>query len=265
LSGVESLLLYLAVGAFAGFVAGLLGVGGGLIIVPALVFGFRAHGLAEANIVHLAIGTSLATIVATSASSMWAHHRHGAVRWPVFRRLTSGLVAGALLGAAIADLMPSQKLRIFFGVFELLVAVQMALQLQAAPYRELPGVVGMSATGTVIGGLSAVVGIGGGTLTVPFLTWCNVSIRQAVATSSACGFPIAIAGALGYVIAGWNEADQPALSSGYVYWPAFGGIVAASMLLAPFGAKMAHRLPTVILRRVFAGFLALLGIRMLIG
>jgi hypothetical protein len=260
---VSALLLYLVTGAFAGLVAGLLGVGGGLIIVPALVFAFRGFGFADDSLVHLAIGTSLATIIVTSVSSMHAHHRRGAVRWEIFRRLTPGISLGALLGAVIADALPSQALRVVFGVFELLVAAQMAFNVNAVAHRQLPPPLALTGVGTVIGGVSSVVGIGGGTLTVPFLAWCNVVLRQAVATSSACGLPIAIAGAVGFVVTGWNEPTLPAGSSGYLYWPAFAGIAAASLFFAPLGAKLAHTLPTQILRRVFAVFLAVLGLRML--
>jgi uncharacterized membrane protein YfcA len=260
---LEYFLLYALTGAFAGFAAGLLGVGGGLIIVPALVFAFTAQGLAPSVLVHLAIGTSLATIVVTSISSMRAHHRHGAVQWKVFRQLTPGIVVGALIGAAIADALPSQQLRMIFGVFELLVAVQMGVAWRTSPHRDLPGTWGLHGAGTVIGAVSSVVGIGGGTLTVPYLVWCNVGMRQAVATSSATGFPIAVAGAIGFVATGWYEAALPPLASGYLYWPAFAGIAATSLLFAPIGARLTHQLPVPVLKRVFAVFLAILGVRML--
>jgi uncharacterized membrane protein YfcA len=228
---------YLALGAFAGTVAGLLGVGGGLIIVPALVFLLGQQGI------NIAIGTSLATIVITSVSSTWAHHRHGAVQWPVFARLSPGIVIGALLGAVIADYMSAILLRQVFGVFELLVAVQMAMGARPDAHRAVPAKAEMFGAGSVIGGISSVVGIGGGTMTVPFLVWCNVSMRKAVATSAACGLPIAIAGASGYILTGWNESTLPEWSSGYVYWPAFAGIVIMSVIFAPLGAYLAHRLP----------------------
>lgn len=262
---MEILFIYLAVGAFAGVVAGLFGVGGGLIIVPVLVLLFQRWGFADGVLMHLAIGTSLATIVLTAISSMRAHHRRGAVDWPVFRRLTPGIAVGALLGAVIADFMPAQALRLFFGVFELAVAAQIGLNLMASPHRRLPGGVGMSAAGVVIGALSAVVGIGGGTLTVPFLVWCNVALRKAVATSSATGLPIAVAGAVGFVLTGWNAPDLPPGSTGYLYWPALAGIAAASLVFAPLGARLAHTLPVDTLRRFFAIFLAVLGVRMLLG
>jgi hypothetical protein len=260
---MTALALYLLLGAFAGTVAGLLGVGGGLIIVPVLAFLFAGQGMPEAAVMHMAIGTSLATIVLTSISSVRAHHRHGAVRWPLFIGLTPGIVGGALLGALIADFTPSSGLRVFFGIFELGVAAQMALGARPKPQRTTPGRPGMTAAGSVIGAVSAVVGIGGGTMTVPFLVWCNVPIRNAIATSAACGLPIAVAGAVGFVATGWNEPGLPAWSSGYVYWPAFTGIAAASMLFAPLGARLTHTLPAELVKRVFAVFLAVLGIRML--
>ena len=262
---MEPLIIYLLVGAFVGIMAGLLGVGGGLIIVPALVLVFHRQGVADAVIMHLAIGTSLASIVLTSISSMYAHHRRGAVHWPAFRGLTPGIVIGALAGAAVADLMPGHALRVFFGVFVLVVAVQIAFNLMASPHRQLPGKPGLAAAGGAIGVVSSIVGIGGGSLTVPFLVWCNLSIRAAVATSSACGFPIAVAGAAGFVLAGWNARGLPPFSSGYVYWPAQLGIALASVAFAPLGARLAHTLPTDILRKLFALFLAVIGVRMLIG
>lgn len=262
---MEALLIYLAVGAFAGTIAGLFGVGGGLVIVPVLVFVFKTQGVSEAIMVHLAVGTSLATIVFTSISSVLAHHRRGAVRWPVFRALAPGIVIGALAGAAIADAMPTAVLRSFFGVFELSVAAYLWWDRPPAPHRGLPGAAGMNATGGAIGTVSSIIGIGGGTLTVPFLVWCNVPMRAAVATSAACGLPIAVAGAIGFVITGWNHPALPADASGYLYWPAFAGIVAASILFAPLGARLAHALPVARLRRGFALLLAVLGVRMLIG
>ena len=260
---METLALYLLLGACVGVVAGLFGVGGGLIIVPALLFIFHANGIAPDVIMHLAIGTSLATIVFTSISSVRAHHKRGAVRWDVARRLTPGIVIGALVGAVIADAMPAPVLRIFFAVFELTVAGLLWWNHQPAAHRGLPGTVGMGVAGGVIGAVSSIVGIGGGTLTVPFLTWCNVHLRQAVATSSACGLPIAVAGALGFLIMGWNETQLPAWATGYIYWPAFAGIGTASVLFAPLGAKLAHALPVTTLRKFFALFLAALGVRML--
>lgn len=262
---METLILYLLLGALAGTLAGLLGVGGGLVIVPVLTFVFRSQGFAEAFIVHLAVGTSLATIVFTSISSVRAHHKRGAVLWPVVRQLTPGIIAGSLLGAAIADAMPAAALRIVFGVFELAVATEMAFGRKPSPHRQLPALPGMFATGSVIGSVSAIIGIGGGTLTVPFLTWCNVAMRNAVATSAACGLPIAVAGTAGFVVTGWNEPGLPEWSTGYVYWPALLVIALATVVFAPLGARLAHALPATALKKFFAVFLAFLGVRMLIG
>ncbi len=258
----ELLLVAAALGVFAGLVAGLLGVGGGLIIVPVLALLFERAGYGP--VMHLAIGTSLATIVFTSIASVRAHHRHGAVRWPVFFRLTPGIVAGALLGAAVADRLPTDALRLFFGLFELFVAVQLTLDLRPKPQRRLPGSLGMGLAGAVIGGVSAIVGIGGGTLTVPFLVWSNVAMREAVATSAACGLPIAVAGAFGFMLAGRDATGLPPGSLGYVHLPSLAAIVATSILFAPLGARLAHRLPARTLKRIFALLLFVLAVRMLV-
>lgn len=260
---LPDLTLYLAVGAFAGTLAGLFGVGGGLVIVPVLAFTFTRAGIGGDALMQLAVGTSLATIVVTSISSVHAHHRRGAVLWWLVYRLAPGIVIGAWLGALIADWLPSRGLARVFGVFELAVAVQMGLGLRPAPQRGLPGRVGLFAAGGGIGAFSALVGIGGGSLTVPFLSWCNVAMRNAVATSAACGLPIAIAGAVAFAVTGWGEPGLPAGSTGYLYWPAIGGIVAASALFAPLGARLAHALPGDQLKRLFALFLAALGVYML--
>lgn len=261
---METLLLYLLLGAFAGVLAGLFGVGGGLVIVPVLVFIFQSQEVSGSLIMHLAIGTSLATIVVTSLSSVRAHHRREAVLWPIVGRLTPGIIAGALLGAALADFIPSDSLRLLFGVFELLVAVQLGLAARVAPRRPLPGWPGTSLAGVLIGSVSSAIGIGGGTLIVPFLAWCSVSLRHAVAAAAAGGLPLALAGSVGFMMTGWHEAQLPAWSSGYVYWPAFAAIATASVLFAPLGARLAHALPVMVLQRTFALFLAALGVRMLV-
>ena len=262
---MTSLSIYLLLGAFVGVVAGLLGVGGGLIIVPVLIILFQSFNFFPEVITHLAVGTSLATIVLTSISSVRAHHFHGAVLWSVFWKLTPGIVVGTLLGALLASFISSVALKNFFGFFELAVALQMGLQLRPDASRMLPGQIGMSLAGSVIGLFSALVGIGGGSLSVPFLVWCNVSAQRAVATSSACGLPIAIAGSIGFMLTGWQNSLLPAGSSGFIYWPAFVGIVVTSILTAPLGARLAHRLPASSLKRVFAVFLAILGVRMLLA
>ncbi len=255
---------YAALGAFAGVLAGLLGVGGGLVIVPVLVWLFQEQGISQALQMHLAIGTSLATIVATSLSSIRAHHRRGAVLWPVVKQLVPGILLGTWIGAQVVHWLPAATLHLLFGCFELLVAAQLALELSAAPHRQLPNWPGMIGAGTVIGYVSALVGIGGGVLTVPFLTWSNIPMRQAVATSAACGFPIALAGSLAFTFTGWSVTDLPAGSWGYVYSPALLGVAGASVLTAPLGAWLAHNLPSQLLKRFFSLFLVVLGIRMLL-
>ena len=259
------LITYLVLGAFSGTMAGLLGVGGGLIIVPVLAWLFTSNGVAPAIIMHLAIGTSLGIIVVTSVSSVRAHHHHGAVQWTVFRQLTPGIIVGALAGAAIADVLTSDVLRIVFGLLVLVIAAQMGFGRNPSAHRRLPGAAGMSVSGTVIGSVSALMGIGGGSLTVPFLSWCNISLRQAVATSAACGLPIAVAGTAGFVVMGWNEDMLPDKAFGYVYLPALVSVIITSMLFAPVGARLAHRLPVTTLKRVFAIFLVLVGLNMLWG
>ncbi len=261
---MTTLAAYLLIGVFAGTTAGLLGVGGGLVVVPLLAWIFLANGFPAELIMQFAVGTSLATIVVTSVSSLLAHHRRRGVLWPVFGRLTPGVVVGALVGAAVADAMPSDGLRVFFGVFELLVAAQLGMGISPGPQRALPGSMGQAGAGGVIGVISALVGIGGGTMTVPFLVWCNVPMRHAVGTSAAAGLPISAAGAFGFAITGLDQSAPP-WSLGYVYLPAFAGIVVTSAAFAPLGAKLAHSLPTPVLKRVFAVFLAVVGAKMLIG
>jgi len=258
------LIAYLALGTLAGILAGLFGIGGGIVIVPGLYFLFLAQGFSEQICMHLAVGSSLASVVFTSMSSASAHHRRDSVHWTAVRGLTPGILAGAALGAALADLISERGLRLAFGLFEIVVAVQLLYGFKPAPHRDLPrrGVLGL--TGAVIGMVSALLGIGGGTLTVPFLLWCNVSMHSAVGTSAACGLPIALAGALGFVITGWDGAGLPHWSSGYLYWPAVTAVAGGSVLLAPLGARLAHTLPVVSLKRLFALLVAVVGIRILI-
>ncbi|MBA1149007.1 sulfite exporter TauE/SafE family protein [Ectothiorhodospiraceae bacterium WFHF3C12] len=262
---MEALLIYLAAGIVAGLASGLFGIGGGLIIVPVLLFAFGLADVDPAISMHLALGTSLMTIVVTSASSLRAHHRLGGIMWPVFRPLAVGLVVGAVGGAQIAGALPSETLQYVFAVFVLIMAARMALGGQPPAHRRLPGTAGLVSTGGVIGVISSIVGIGGGSLSVPFLVWCGTEMRKAVGTSAACGFPIAVSGAAGYVIAGWGAGNLPAWSTGYVYWPAFAGIAVASVLLAPVGAKLAHRLPQNVLKRIFAAFLVIVGLRLILA
>jgi hypothetical protein len=257
--------LYLALGAFAGLLAGLLGVGGGLVIVPVLAALFMQQGVASEVIMHLALGTSLASIVFTSLSSIRAHQQHGAILWPPFRQLTPGILLGAALGGWVAGIMTTAWLKPLFGIFELLVALHMLLSIQPRAHRSLPGKLSMTGAGSVIGLVSALVGIGGGTLTVPLLVWHSVALRQAIATSAACGLPIAVAGSLSYIANGWGQPLLPAHTLGYLHVPALLGIVTSSMLFAPLGAKLTHSLPVSLLKKIFGGFLLLLAIKLLLS
>ncbi len=260
---LQEVLIFLALGMVAGLSAGLFGVGGGLIIVPTLLWVFKSAGIDSSVVMHLAIGTSLATIIVTSLSSVYAHNKRKAVLWNLVVMLTPGIVLGAWLGAAIADMLSTLWLQRVFAVFVLSVAIHLGLDMDFGRHRDLPGRVGMAVAGSIIGMVSSIVGIGGGSMTVPYLHWNRVDIRNAVATSSACGLPIAIAGTLGFVVAGWGEDALPSGSSGYVYWSAMPWIVVASFIFAPMGARLAHSLPTKILRRLFALLMFVIGVKLM--
>ncbi|SFM74378.1 sulfite exporter TauE/SafE family protein [Marinobacter zhejiangensis] len=255
--------IYLALGALAGTLAGLFGIGGGLVIVPVLIFSFGLQGVDPGVAVHLAVGTSLATIVFTSISSVRSHHARGGVRWDVFRPMTAGIVVGAMIGAWTASMLSGRALELIIGVFVILVALKMLLGVNPKPGRDVPGNVGLGGAGAGIGWASAIFGIGGGTLTVPFLSWCNVRMQQAVGTSAACGLPIAVAGAATNIATGWGNAQLPEMSVGYIYLPALLGIVLTSVLFARFGANLAHRLDANLLKRIFAVMLLIVGTRFL--
>ncbi|PAV26022.1 hypothetical protein C8D92_10148 [Tamilnaduibacter salinus] len=256
--------IYLCLGALAGTLAGLFGIGGGLIIVPVLIVSFGLLGVAPEIAPHLAVGTSLATIVFTSISSIRSHHVRQGVRWELFRPMSVGIVLGAALGAWTASMLSGADLELIIGVFVILAALKMLFDLKPAPGRDVPGHSGLAMAGGGIGWASAIFGIGGGTLTVPFLSWCNVRMQQAVGTSAACGLPIAVAGALANVATGWSVADRPEWSLGFVYLPALVGIVLTSVVFARFGAALAHRLDPVLLKRIFALVLIVVGLRFLI-
>lgn len=259
-----SVLVYLALGACAGVLAGLFGIGGGLVIVPVLIISFGFQGISEGVATHLAVGTSLATIIFTSLSSMRSHHVKKAVRWDLFRPMLVGILAGAAIGAWTASLMAGESLQALIGVFVILVAVRMLLDRPPKPGRATPGAVGLGVAGAGIGWASAIFGIGGGTLTVPYLSWCNVPMPSAIGTAAACGLPIAVAGALANVVVGWQAEALPAYSLGFVYLPALLGIVMTSVICARFGAELAHRLEVRLLKRFFAVFLLVVGVRFLI-
>jgi uncharacterized membrane protein YfcA len=205
----------------------------------------------------------LAVMIITSSSSLFAHHKHGAVQWPLFAKMASFIVVGSLIGAYVASRIASDHLKLVFGVVEVLISIQMYFEFRPEPKRTLPGLAGLAGVSSSIGFISAIVGIGGGTMMVPFLTWCNVTIHKAVATSAACGLPIAIFGTLGFMVLVPSVSDLPEGSLGFVYLPAFFGIAIASIIVAPLGARLAHQLSTQKLRRLFALFLFAVGLAML--
>ena len=256
---------YLAIGVAVGFFAGLLGIGGGIIIVSALALMFAAHGFPEQYVMHLAVGTSLAAIVSGSWSSFRTHHRHQAVDWDVVRRMTPGLLAGVLGGAIVARFLSTAFLKYFFLAFMLLIISQMVVNLRPKATRDLPGTAGLAAVAIFIGACSSLFGGGAAAIGVPFLTWCNMTAHRAIGTVAAMGFPLSIAGTIGYVAAGWNVAELPRWSLGFVYLPAFVGISITSALVAPYGARLAHQLKGATLRRIFALFLILTGIKVAIS
>lgn len=254
---------YLVLGTFGGFVAGLFGVGGGLTLVPFLYMLFSAQHFPPEHVMHLALGTSMATIVFTSISSMRAHHAHGAVRWDIVKTMAPGLVLGTFGGSLVAGQVPTGPMTAIFVVIVYYASGQMMLDFKPRAHRQMPGGAGRFLAGGIIGVISSLVAAGGGFLSVPFMLFCNVAIHNAVGTSSALGFPIAVAGAVGYLVAGSGEAGLPEFTLGYIYLPAFFGIVVMSITMAPFGARLAHRLPVKKLKRAFGAFLALLATKML--
>lgn len=262
---MEILILYAGIGIVAGLMAGLLGVGGGVVIVPLLVGTFSAQGMPLEHVQRLAVGTSLATIIFTAISSGLSHHLREAVMWPVVQRLATGIVIGTLGGSCVAARLPTATLQLIFAIFLVFVAVQMLLDRQPRATHRLPGVAGLSGVGAGIGLLSSLVGVGGGALTVPFLSRCNVPMHLAIGTSAVVGLPIAVAGTVGYIINGWSQPTLPPGSLGYVYIPALIGIAGASAAVAPMGARLAHQLPTRPLKRGFAVFVALVAVRMVVG
>jgi uncharacterized protein len=257
------ILAYLLLGLLTGFLAGLFGIGGGAVMVPVLTVLFAGQGFSDNILVHLALGTSLATIIPTSIASLRAHHQHGAVLWPAVQGLAPGIVLGTFSATFLAAILPPAPLAIFFCFFMAFVAVQMIINRKPSPARELPGLIGLSGVGAGIGAVSALVAIGGGTMTVPFLAWCNVRLQTAIGTSAAVGLPIALAGTLGYLLNGWGSAGLPEHALGFVYWPAVLTMALASLFSAPWGARLAHRLPVATLKKLFAALVILLALQML--
>jgi len=254
----------LVLGVFAGFAAGLLGIGGGMLLVPFLTLLLSWQGLPEQLVVHAAIATSMAAILFTSLSSVISHHKKGAVRWPLVMQFVPGILLGGLLsGGAVFAVLKTAWLALVFALFVGYSAVQMLRNKKPKASRQMPGPMGVGAVGAGIGFVSGLVGAGGGFVSVPYMAWCNVPLHGAVATSAALGFPIALANSVGYIISGMQQHDLPPGMFGYIYWPALLLLVACSVVTAPFGAAAAHKLPVGVLKRVLAYLLFVLACYML--
>lgn len=254
---------YLGLGVVAGLLGGMLGVGGGIVVVPALIWIFKQEGIQPEVLTHLAIGTSLASIVFTSLSAIKAQQKRGAIDWAVVRLLVPATLIGGLISGYLAGFIPAGTLKMIFSVFLLVVSLQLLTKWQPAAHWTLPGPKGLWGVGLGIGSLSAMMGIGGGTISVPFLHACNVDMKRAIAISTTLGFPIALFGATGFVLSGWHHPDLPALSLGYVNLPVLFAVGGASMLVAPLGVRLAHHLPVAKLKRAFGILLLLVALQML--
>ena len=257
--------LYLATGLFTGFLSGLLGIGGGLIIVPILSFIFLHLGFPVAFIMHMALGTSLGVIVITSIASSRAHHSHQNVDWVIVKKIALGIMLGAFLGSLVAAKFDASLLKALFVIYVFLAAFQILSNYTPNPARILPRRPALDCVGAFIGWVSSFVGIGGGTLTVPFLIYCNVNTKRAIGTSSAIGLPIAIAGTIGYMVSGLHFAYLPSPSIGFIYLPAFIIIALASLISAPLGALLVQKLAVKKLKKIFALLLIVIGLSMLLS
>ncbi|BBP05055.1 UPF0721 transmembrane protein [Sulfuriferula plumbiphila] len=252
-------------GGVAGLLGGMLGVGGGIVVVPALIWIFRRAGVQPDVLTHLAIGTSLAAIIFTSLSAIRAQQKRGAIDWAVVRLLVPATLIGGLVSGYLAGFIPAATLKMIFSVFLIVVSLQLLAKWQPASHWTLPGPKGLWGVGLGIGSLSAMMGIGGGTISVPFLHACNVDMKRAIAISTTLGFPIALFGAAGFVLSGWHHAGLPAWSLGYVDLPALLAVGATSMAVAPLGVRLAHHLPVARLKRAFGILLLLVALQMLFG
>jgi uncharacterized membrane protein YfcA len=256
-------LTYAALGVFVGFFSGLLGIGGGSMIVPILGLTFVAFGFPAEQVMHLALGTSLAAILLASASGAREHHLHGAVRVDILRGLTPGILAAGLVAGAVVRFAPVPLLKYFFLAFVSYVTIQILFGRRPSKFRPMPGRGGLFAVGALIGGASGLAGVGGAMISVPFMTAWGVAFHAAIGTSTAISFMVAVAGTLGYAIAGFTDHGMPAWTLGYIYVPALVGISVTSVLVAPWSARLAHRLPVPILKKVFAVFLLALAVKLI--
>lgn len=255
--------VYLVLGVFVGIMAGLLGVGGGVVLVPILDIALPYEGINETVIHHMALATSMGSIMFTSVSSARSHNKRGTVRWDIVKAMTPGLLLGTLAGTFVVSGIPTKPLKIIFAVFLSYTSIQMILDMKPKASFHLPGNLGLLLAGGCIGVISSFVGIGGGALIIPFLVMCNVPMLNVIGASAAMGFPIAIAGTAGYIYNGWGNAALPDYSLGFIYLPALVGLVITSMLAAPYGVKLSHSLPVKTLKKCFGIILAAMAIRMI--
>ena len=256
--------MLLLCGSISGFLAGLLGIGGGMILVPFMIVVFNHLGFSQSVIVHMAIATGMATILFTTSSAIWAHHKHNSIDWKLVAAFSPGLVFGGLIGGSeLFEALKTSWLSLFFAIFIIYSSVQMLINKKPKPGRDLPGPLGLFSFGALAGALASLVGAGGAFITIPFMLWCNVKPHVAMASSSGLGFPIAAAATLGYMYGSWGDPNLPAGSLGFVYLPAVACIVVVSVFTAPFGAKLARKLNVSQLKRVFGLMLFLLAAFML--
>ena len=249
---LSDILMLLLCGGIAGFLAGLLGIGGGMILVPFMILVFNHLGFNQEVIVHMAIATGMATILFTTSSAIWAHHKHGSIDWKLVAALSPGMIFGGLIGGSeLFEALKTSWLSLFFAIFIVYTSIQMMLNKKPKAGRDLPGSMGLFSFGGFAGALASLVGAGGAFITVPFMLWCNVKPHTAMATSSGLGLPIALASTLGYVYGSWGNPNLPEGSIGFVYLPAVACIVVVSIFTAPLGAKMARKLDVAQLKRVF--------------
>ena len=256
---------YMVLGAIAGILAGLFGIGGGVIVVPALVLAFNLQGIPPEIVFYMAIATSLANIIFTSLGAIRTHHKKAAIEWYLVKPIAVGMLLGAFIGVNTALTIPAIYLQASFGAFAIFLSLRMMLSQTNTSQLQLPGMVALGITGAFIGWVSALFGIGGGNLLVSWLSNRRLVMQKAVATASACGFAIAIAGAASNAVMGWGNPVLPAYSFGYIYLPALLGLVSTSFVAANYGANIAHRLSAQMLKRLFAWMLLLVGLRMLLS
>lgn len=260
---IDILLIILTGSAFTGFIAGLLGVGGGMIMVPLVLWILDMQGIHTAHAQHIALGTSFAVMVFTSFSSALSQHKKGAVQWHIVRRMAPALLIGTIVGTAVARFLPHKGLQAFFILYALVFAAQTLTRYTPKPERHMPQGVGLYGAGGIIGLISSWVGIGGGSMSVPFMLWCNIPVHQAVGTAAALGWPIALSGALGYLISGWSVQGLPAHTLGFCYLPLAAIMATATVLIAPLGVRVAHKLPAAHLKRALGLLMLAIAAQML--